>query len=68
MFVDMQHEYPAKPRLLAISEIDRAPGNCRKVLDHSRRVGLPAAFISGIHAEVERTLPRKLGIGRDAGG
>ncbi len=37
----MQQEYLAKPRLLAISEIDRALDNCRKVLDHSRRVGLP---------------------------
>jgi nicotinamidase-related amidase len=45
MFVDMQQEYLAKPRLLAICEIDRALDNCRKVLDHSRRVGLPVAFI-----------------------
>jgi nicotinamidase-related amidase len=41
----MQQEYLAKPRLLAISEIDRALDNCRKVLDHSRRVGLPVAFM-----------------------
>jgi nicotinamidase-related amidase len=40
----MQQEYLAKPRLLAISEIDRALDNCRKVLDHSRRIGLPVAF------------------------
>jgi nicotinamidase-related amidase len=45
VFVDMQQEYLAKPRLLAISEIDRALDNCRKVLDHSRRVGLPVAFM-----------------------
>jgi nicotinamidase-related amidase len=45
VFVDMQQEYLAKPRLLAISEIDRALDNCRKVLDHSRKVGLPVAFI-----------------------
>jgi nicotinamidase-related amidase len=45
VFVDMQQEYLAKPRLLAIPEIDRALDNCRKVLDHSRRVGLPVAFI-----------------------
>jgi hypothetical protein len=41
----MQQEYLAKPRLLAISEIDRALDNCRKVLDHSRKIGLPVAFI-----------------------
>ena len=45
VLVDMQQEYLAKPRLLAISEIDRALDNCRKVLDHSRKTGLPVAFI-----------------------
>ncbi|THD75388.1 MAG: isochorismatase family protein [Bradyrhizobium sp.] len=45
VFVDMQQEYLAKPRLFAISEIDCALDNCRKVLDHSRRMGLPVAFI-----------------------
>jgi len=45
VFVDMQQEYLAKPRLLAISEINRALDNCRKVLDHSRTIGLPVAFI-----------------------
>jgi nicotinamidase-related amidase len=45
IFVDMQREHPAKPRRLAISGIDRALDNCRKVLDHSRRIGLPVAFI-----------------------
>jgi nicotinamidase-related amidase len=45
VFVDMQQEYLAKPRLLAISEIDRALDNCRRVLDHSRRLGLPVAFV-----------------------
>jgi len=41
----MQQEYLAKPRMLAISGIERALDNCRRVLDHSRRVGLPVAFI-----------------------
>ena len=45
VFVDMQQEYLAQPRLLAISEIDRALDNCRRVLEHSRQVGLPVAFI-----------------------
>ncbi|MDO9564391.1 MAG: isochorismatase family protein [Bradyrhizobium sp.] len=45
VFVDMQQEHLAKPRLLAIPGIDRALDNCRRVLDHSRRIGLPVAFI-----------------------
>jgi nicotinamidase-related amidase len=45
LFVDMQQEYLAQPRLLAISEIDRALDNCRRVLGHSRQIGLPVAFI-----------------------
>jgi len=45
VFVDMQQEYLAQPRLLAISEIDRALDNCRRVLAHSRQIGLPVAFI-----------------------
>jgi hypothetical protein len=44
-FVDMPREYLAKPRLLAISAIDRALDNCRKVLDHSREIGLPVTLI-----------------------
>jgi nicotinamidase-related amidase len=45
VFVDMQQEYLAEPRLLAISGIDRALDNCRRVLGHSRSIGLPVAFI-----------------------
>jgi nicotinamidase-related amidase len=45
VFVDMQQEYIAKPRLLAIPEIDAALANCRKLLDHSREMGLPIAFV-----------------------
>ena len=45
VFVDMQQEYVAAPRLLVISGIDRALHNCRKVLDHARRTGLPVAFV-----------------------
>lgn len=45
MLVDMQHQYPAKPTLLAILKIDRALDNCRKVLYHSRRIGLPVVFV-----------------------
>jgi nicotinamidase-related amidase len=45
VFVDMQQEYVAAPRLLAISGIERALDNCRRVLDHARRIGLPVAFV-----------------------
>ena len=45
VLVDMQQEYLAKPGLLAISEIDRALDNCRRVLDHAREIGLPVAFM-----------------------
>jgi hypothetical protein len=43
--VRVQQQYLAKPRLPAISEIDRALDNSRKVLDHSRGIGMPVAFI-----------------------
>jgi nicotinamidase-related amidase len=45
VFVDMQQEYMATPRLLAIPDIEPALANCRRVLDHSRSVGLPIAFV-----------------------
>ena len=45
VLVDMQQEYLAKPRLLAISKIDGALDNCRRVLDHARDIGLPVAFM-----------------------
>jgi nicotinamidase-related amidase len=45
VFVDLQQEYVAAPRLLAISGIERALDNCRKVLEHARRIGLPVAFV-----------------------
>jgi hypothetical protein len=45
VFLDMQQEYVAAPRLLAISGIERALRNCRKLLDHARRTGLPVAFV-----------------------
>jgi nicotinamidase-related amidase len=59
VFVDMQQEYLAKPRLLAVSEIDLALDNCRRVLEHSRQVGLPVAFIRMLNesAFFNRTTP-----------
>jgi hypothetical protein len=59
VFVRMQQEYLAKPRLPAISEINRALDNSRKVLDHSRRIGMPVAFIRMLKesAFFNRTMP-----------
>lgn len=45
VFVDMQKEYLATPRLIAIPEIDEALDNCRKLLAHARASGLPTAFV-----------------------
>ena len=45
VFVDMQKEYLATPRLIAIPEIDDALANCRKLLAHARECGLPVAFV-----------------------
>jgi nicotinamidase-related amidase len=45
VFVDLQQEYVAAPRLLAIPGIECALDNCRKVLEHARRIGLPVAFV-----------------------
>ena len=44
LLVDFQQEYVASPRLLAIPDIDAALSNCRRVLHHARRIGLPVAF------------------------
>jgi nicotinamidase-related amidase len=45
VFVDLQQEYLATPRMLAIPDIDAALENCRSLLDHCRSVGLPIAFM-----------------------
>ena len=85
VFVDMQQEFVAVPRLLPISGVDRLLGNCRKAVDSSS----PSALIDATHRnhkvtypcdagaghELEPTdawinstiLPRKLGIGNNAG-
>jgi len=57
VFADVQREYLTKPRLLAISEINRTLDNCRKALDHYETTEW-----------IDATLPRKLGIGKNAGG
>ena len=50
VFANRQQEDLAKPQSLAISkpaisDTDCALDNCRRVLDHSRRTGLPVAII-----------------------
>lgn len=45
VFVDMQKEYVATPRLIAIPNIQRALENCKRVLSHSRSAGLPIVFV-----------------------
>jgi hypothetical protein len=58
VFVDMQQEYLAKPRLPAISKIGRALDDCRRVLDRSRRISLPAASIRMLNESAFLTMPR----------
>lgn len=45
VFVDMQREYLATPRIIAIPEIREALENCRKLLAYARNFGLPIAFV-----------------------
>lgn len=44
VFVDLQQEYVAAPRALALTEISEQLANCREILTHARSVGLPIAF------------------------
>lgn len=50
VFVDLQQEYQASPRLLAIPDINRALLNCRRVLEHARHIGLPVAFARRVNS------------------
>ena len=61
--VDMQQEYLAKPRLLALPEADAALANCRRLVDHARRIGLPVAFVRmvGESAFFNRATPSSAG-------
>jgi nicotinamidase-related amidase len=45
VLLDLQQEYIASPRLFAIPDVEAALENCRAVLRHSRRAGLPVAFL-----------------------
>src|SRR6478752_1936098 len=48
VLVDLQQEYTASPRVLALEDTKGALANCRAVLAHARAMGLPVAFVRWI--------------------
>ena len=44
VLVDLQQEYIAAPRVLALEETKGALANCRAALAHARAMGIPVAF------------------------
>jgi nicotinamidase-related amidase len=48
VLVDLQQEYVASPRVLALEESKGALANCRAALAHARAMGLPVAFVRWI--------------------
>ena len=48
VLVDLQQEYIASPRVLALEETKGALANCRAALAHARACGLPVAFVRWI--------------------
>lgn len=45
VLIDMQQEYLASPRFLAIPHAAQAVANCRAALAHARAIGAPVAFV-----------------------
>jgi nicotinamidase-related amidase len=45
VLVDLQQEYVAPPRLLALADPTPALANCRAALIHARAMGFPVAFV-----------------------
>ena len=45
VFVDVQQEYVASPRRLALPNVSAALDRCRAALTHARETGLPVAFV-----------------------
>src|ERR1700730_11229893 len=45
VLVDLQQEYVAAPRRLAMPEAVDAIGNCSAALSHARDMGFPVAFV-----------------------
>jgi nicotinamidase-related amidase len=48
VLVDLQEEYLASPRGLALPQVDAALGQCRRALSHARAMGFPVAFVRWI--------------------
>ena len=48
VLVDLQQEYVASPRVLALENAKGALSNCRAALAHARATGLPVAFVRWI--------------------
>src|SRR5436305_3165211 len=48
VLVDLQQEYIASPRVLALENTRGALANCRAALAHARAMGLPVAFVRWI--------------------
>jgi len=48
VLVDLQQEYIASPRVLALENTKGALANCRAALAHARAIGLPIAFVRWI--------------------
>ena len=48
VLVDLQQEYIASPRVLALENAKDALANCRAALAHARAMGLPVAFVRWI--------------------
>jgi nicotinamidase-related amidase len=48
VLVDLQQEYTARERVLALEETRGALANCRAALSHARAMGLPVAFVRWI--------------------
>jgi nicotinamidase-related amidase len=48
VLIDMQREYLAESRLIAIPDAREALENCRRALEHARSKGLPIAFLRQI--------------------
>lgn len=48
VLIDLQQEYLASPRVLAIPETVEALENCRLALSHARTMGFPVAFVRWI--------------------
>jgi nicotinamidase-related amidase len=49
VLVDLQREYIASPRVLAVPDAKGALANCRAALAHARAMGFPVAFVRWIN-------------------